>query len=98
MYTLDTAYGTSRMYLPTYQREQHMLPKKPSSKVLKAAMVELSATQDDDVPMVAVKGKRPRFEPDPNQAENKRKAVKFPIGGDRFATVKAFKGVSYVNI
>ena len=88
--------------VPTYQREQHMLPKKPSSKVLKAAMVELSATQDDDVPMVAVKGKKPsrkrRFEPDPDQAENERKAVKFPIGGERFATVKAFKGVSYVNI
>ncbi len=90
-----------------HQREQQMLPNQPKSDVLKAAMAELGAVQDDAsvpsaVPMKHVKGKmssrKRRFEPDPDQEENERKAVKFPIGGERFVTVKRFKGLPYVNI
>ena len=91
----------------THQREQKMLPNKPTSDVLLAAMNELGTTQDDAsvpsaVPMKRLKGKMPSrkrtFEPDPDQEENEKKAVKFPIGGERYVTVKSFKGRPYVNI
>ncbi|XP_033646399.1 uncharacterized protein LOC117305628 [Asterias rubens] len=73
----------------THQREQKMLPNKPTSDVLLAAMNDLGTAQDDAsvpsaVPMKRLKGKMPSrkrtFEPDPDQEENERKAVKFPIG------------------
>ena len=91
----------------THQREKKMLPNKPTSDVLLAAMNDLGTAQDDAsvpsaVPMKRLKGKMPSrkrtFEPDPDQEENERKAVKFPIGGERYVTVKRFKGRPYVNI
>ncbi len=105
MYTRHSVWNLQDV--TTHQREQQMLPKKPKPDVLKAAMTELGTAQDaasvpPAVPMVDVKGKMPsrkrRFEPDPDQAENDRKAVKFPIGGERFVAVKLFKGLPYVNI
>ena len=38
------------------------------------------------------------FAPDPKQEENDRNAVRFHIGGERYAFVKRFKDRVYVNI
>ena len=43
-------------------------------------------------------GKKMSFAPDPNQEENDRNAVRFHIGGERYAFVKRFKDRVYVNI
>ena len=39
-----------------------------------------------------------RFPADPDQDENERKAARFHIGGERYAFVKMFRNVPYVNI
>ena len=42
--------------------------------------------------------KRRCFAPNPNQEENDSNAVRFHIGGERYAFVKRFKDRVYVNI
>ena len=102
VYTRDSVWTLQDA--TTHQREQKMLPENGPSDVMAAAMAELRYAPNTapDPPMKNVKGKRMsqkrKFEPDPDQEANERNAIKFAIGGERFATVKLFKGHPYVNI